>query len=70
MPNQVNRRDVERWLLANGFEKLAGKASGHLQFFNGNIKVTLPGHGPQDLTKKHAAMLRRQLRTYGLNPEW
>ncbi len=70
MAKQVNRRDVERWLLANGFTRAPGKASGHAHFTNGRIKVTLSAHGPQDLTKKTAAMLRRQLQADGLTPDW
>lgn len=41
-----------------------------MHFTNGAIKLTLPGHGPQDLTKKHAGMLRRQLLAAGLTPDW
>jgi hypothetical protein len=25
------------------------------------VKIALPGHGPQDLTKKHVALIVRQL---------
>jgi hypothetical protein len=39
------------------------------------VKVTLPGHGPQDLSKKHIGMLVRQLVQAGfsraeLHDEW
>jgi hypothetical protein len=26
------------------------------------VKITLPGHGPNDLTKKHVGMIMRQLK--------
>lgn len=70
MPRQVERRDVERWLLANGFTKTAGKKTSHVQFVGHGIRVTLPGHGPQDLTKKHVGMLTRRLRAAGLDPDF
>lgn len=64
---QVTRRDVERWLLDHGFTELPGRATGHRQFVREGVKVTLPGHGPQDLTKKHVGMLLRQLQTAGFD---
>ena len=71
----LTRRDAERWLLAHGFvEAPAGKTS-HKHFQRGAVKVTLPGHGPQDLSKKHIGMLVRQLVQAGfsraeLHDEW
>ena len=67
MANQVDRRPVVRWLLARGFEEVPGAQSGHRQFTNGAVKVTLPGHGPQDLTKKHVALLGRALEIGGFD---
>jgi predicted RNA binding protein YcfA (HicA-like mRNA interferase family) len=69
VPNQVNRRDIERWLLDNGF-KYEPKSGGHRYSTNGRIKVTLPGHGPQDLTKKVAGHIRRQLKGAGYDVPW
>ena len=60
---------MERWLLANGFEETPGKKTSHRQFRGRGIKITLPGHGPQDLTKKHVAMIRRQLEAAGFARE-
>jgi predicted RNA binding protein YcfA (HicA-like mRNA interferase family) len=61
MANQVDRRGMERWLLAHGFALLPGKATGHRYYERQGLKITLPGHGPQDLTKKHVAIILRQL---------
>ena len=52
---------MERWLLAHGFEELRGRKTSHRQFEGHGIKITLPGHGPQDLTKKHVALILRQI---------
>ena len=67
MPNQTDRRTRVKWLLAHGFWEVAGVQSGHRQFTNGTVKVTVPGHGPQDLTKKHVALLLRALETGGFD---
>jgi len=56
---------MERWLLANGFTLKAGKKTSHRQFQGHGVTVTLPGHGPPDLTKKHVGMIVRQLETAG-----
>jgi predicted RNA binding protein YcfA (HicA-like mRNA interferase family) len=71
----VTRRDAERWLLAHGFVATPGGKSSHRQFNLGAVKVTLPGHGPQDLSKKHTGMIIRQLERAGfaredLRREW
>ncbi len=65
MSHQVDRRTVVKWLLAHGFAEVAGTQSGHRQFTNGRVKITIPGHGPQDLTKKHVALLTRALEADG-----
>lgn len=64
---QVSRRHLERWLLDHGFSELPGRATGHRQFVRDGVKVTLPGHGPQDLTKKHVGMILRQLEAAGFD---
>jgi len=61
MAAEVTRRAVERWLLDHGFVELPGKKTSHRQFERHGTKITLPGHGPQALTKKHAALIVRQL---------
>jgi predicted RNA binding protein YcfA (HicA-like mRNA interferase family) len=67
--NQVDRRDMERWLVQHGFVRLPGKKTGHVFYERDGVKITLPGHGPQDLTKKHVAMILRQLEGAGFEKE-
>ena len=69
MANQVNRRDLERWLRAHGFVLQTGKKTGHIFYVREGVKITLPGHGPQDLTKKHVAIIMRQLEAAGFDKE-
>ena len=65
MPAEVTRRQMERWLLRNGFALKAGGSTSHRQFQGHGVTVTLPGHGPTDLTKKHVGMIVRQLEAAG-----
>ena len=65
MASEVTRRQMERWLLDNGFTLKAGKKTSHRQFQGHGVTVTLPGHGPPDLTKKHVGMIVRQLESAG-----
>jgi predicted RNA binding protein YcfA (HicA-like mRNA interferase family) len=67
--NQVTRREMETWLLGNGFRKLKGGMTGHVQYEGPGVKITLPGHGPQDLTKKHVALILRALTAAGFDRE-
>ncbi|HET6368994.1 MAG TPA: hypothetical protein VFG27_17315 [Pseudomonadales bacterium] len=69
MSNQVTRREMETWLLGNGFRKLKGGMTGHVQYEGPGVKITLPGHGPQDLTKKHVALILRALTAAGFDRE-
>ena len=69
MSNQVTRREMEAWLLGNGFRKLKGGMTGHVQYEGPAVKITLPGHGPQDLTKKHVALIVRALAAAGFDRE-
>ncbi len=69
MSNQVTRREMETWLLGNGFRKLKGGMTGHVQYEGPGVKITLPGHGPQDLTKKHVALIVRALVGAGFDRE-
>lgn len=66
---EVTRRELARWLLDHGFVELPGRATGHRQFQRAGVKVTLPAHGPQDLTKKHLGMILRQLERAGFDRE-
>jgi predicted RNA binding protein YcfA (HicA-like mRNA interferase family) len=65
MTNEVTVRGMASWLLRNGFEELTGKRTGHRFSQKGNVKITLPGHGPSDLTKKHLGMILRELERMG-----
>jgi predicted RNA binding protein YcfA (HicA-like mRNA interferase family) len=65
MPSQVTRRQIERWLLEHGFTLKPGKMTSHRQFHGHGVTVTLPGHGPPDLTKKHVGMIVRKLEEAG-----
>jgi predicted RNA binding protein YcfA (HicA-like mRNA interferase family) len=69
MANQVSRRAMERWLQDHGFTRAPGKKTSHVFFVREGVKVTLPGHGPQDLTKKHVALILRQLAVAGFDKE-
>jgi hypothetical protein len=51
MAGQVTRRRMATWLLDNGFRRLKGGMSEHVQYERRGVKITLLGHGPQDLTK-------------------
>jgi predicted RNA binding protein YcfA (HicA-like mRNA interferase family) len=67
LPAEVTRRQMERWLLEHGFQELPGKKTSHRQYEGHGIKIALPGHGPQDLTKKHVALIVRQLVAAGFD---
>jgi predicted RNA binding protein YcfA (HicA-like mRNA interferase family) len=65
---QVTRRQMETWLLQHGFTLLPGGKTGHKQYRGpSGVKVSLPGHGPQDLTKKHVALIVRHLVSAGFD---
>jgi predicted RNA binding protein YcfA (HicA-like mRNA interferase family) len=59
MPKEVTVKELVAWLLRNGFNELPGKKGGHRFFGKDHVKITLPGHGPNDLTKKHVGMIMR-----------
>jgi predicted RNA binding protein YcfA (HicA-like mRNA interferase family) len=67
MPSEITRRQMERWLLRNGFVLKAGGRTSHRQFRGHGVTVTLPGHGPPDLTKKHVGMIVRLLEQAGFD---
>jgi hypothetical protein len=60
---------METWLLENGFHRLKGGMSGHVQYERRGVKITLRGHGPQGLTKKHVALILRALDGAGFDRE-
>jgi predicted RNA binding protein YcfA (HicA-like mRNA interferase family) len=65
MTNEVTVRGMASWLMRNGFEELTGTKTGHRFFQKDSVKITLAGHGPNDLTKKHLGMILRQLERMG-----
>ena len=65
----MTRRRLEAWLLENGFHRLKGKMTGHLQYERGGVKITVSGHGAQDLTKKHVGLILRALASAGFDRE-
>jgi predicted RNA binding protein YcfA (HicA-like mRNA interferase family) len=65
MPKEVTVKALTVWLRRNGFNELTGKKTGHRFFEKNHVKITLPGHGPNDLTKKHVGMILRQLEHMG-----
>jgi predicted RNA binding protein YcfA (HicA-like mRNA interferase family) len=67
MPAEVTRQQMERWLLHHGFVLKAGGRTSHRQFQGHGVTVTLPGHGPADLTKKHVGMIVRRLEQAGFD---
>jgi predicted RNA binding protein YcfA (HicA-like mRNA interferase family) len=60
---------METWLLNNGLCRLRGGMSGHVQYERQGVKITVPGHEPQDLTKKHVALILRSLDAAGFHRE-
>jgi predicted RNA binding protein YcfA (HicA-like mRNA interferase family) len=65
----LTRRRLEAWLLEHGFQRLRGKMSGHLHFERDGVKITVPGHGAQDLSKKHIGLIIRALVSAGFDRE-
>jgi len=63
----MTRTDLEKWLLRNNFIQAAAGKTSHKQFVRGGCKVTVPGHGPKDLSKKHVGLILRQLATAGFD---
>jgi predicted RNA binding protein YcfA (HicA-like mRNA interferase family) len=63
----VERDAVVSWLLAHGFVERRGRATSHRQFIRDGVLVTVVGHGPKDLSKKHLGMLLRQLARAGFD---
>jgi predicted RNA binding protein YcfA (HicA-like mRNA interferase family) len=41
--------------------------SSHVQFERAGVKITVPGHGPQELSKKHVGLIIRALTAAGFD---
>ena len=65
----VQRADVERFLLRKGFVLQPGGKTSHRQYKGRGVTITIPGHGPTDLTKKHTGQIIRLLRHAGFTEE-
>ena len=63
------RKQMERWLLRNDFSLKSGRKTGHLHFKGHDVTITLLGHGPTDISKKHVGMILRQLESAGFEKE-
>src|SRR5260370_40436666 len=65
MPKEVTIKALTAWLRRAGYNELRGKKTGHRYFEKHHVKITLPGHGPGGLTKKHVRMNLRQMEHIG-----
>lgn len=65
----LTRKELVRWLLANGFIELPRKASGHRQFELKGVKVAVPDHGDPHVEPKHVSLMARQLAAIGFDPK-
>jgi len=63
----MTRLELERWLIHNEFAQVSGGKTSHKQFVLGACKVTVPGHGSKDVSKKHLGMILRALETAGFD---
>lgn len=63
----VERGTLIAWLLAHDFIERRGRATSHRQFVRDGVLVTVAGHGPRDLSKKHVGMVLRQLERAGFD---
>jgi predicted RNA binding protein YcfA (HicA-like mRNA interferase family) len=64
----VTKRGLVRWLVQNGFRELPRKRTSHRAFERDGLKIMVQDHRRSDLSQKHLGMLRRQLKTIGLEP--
>jgi predicted RNA binding protein YcfA (HicA-like mRNA interferase family) len=60
----LSRRELVAWLLAEGFTPRVGQTS-HVQYSKAGVTITVPGHGPDAVSKKHTGMICRQLERLG-----
>lgn len=65
----MNRHDLAAWLLRNGFAEVAKRGTGHAQFIHAatGVKVTLPGHGPKELTRATTGNVVREIERAGFD---
>lgn len=65
----VERKQLVKWLLKNGFAELPRKATGHRHFEQRGVKVTVVDHGSPSVEPKHISLLARQLAPLGFDPK-
>lgn len=63
----MTRMALEKWLVHNNFTQVSAGKTSHKQFVLGTCKVTVPGHGSKDLSKKHLGMILRSLESVGFD---
>ena len=63
----MTRLALEKWLIRNNFTPAPAGKTSHRQFVLGTCKVTVPGHGSKDLSKKHLGMILRSLESVGFD---
>ena len=63
----MTRTALEKWLVHNNFTQVSAGKTSHKQFVLGTCKVTVPGHGSKDLSKKHLGMILRSLESVGFD---
>jgi len=63
----MTRTALEKWLVHNNFTQVSAGKTSHKQFVLGTCKVTVPGHGSKDLSKKHLGMILRSLESIGFD---
>ena len=63
----MTRMELEKWLIHHKFTQAPAGKTSHKQFVLGACKLTVPGHGSKDLSKKHLGMILRSLETVGFD---
>jgi predicted RNA binding protein YcfA (HicA-like mRNA interferase family) len=69
MASTINRRSLVRWLLDNGFIEEPNLSTSHRHFSKGSLKVSIKGHGPNDVAKTTLGNIIRQLVSAGWSRE-
>lgn len=66
----LTRHALRRWLLANGFEEVAGRRDGHRRFAHPKgVTLSVAWHGKTELSQKHVGMMLRTLAAAGFDRE-
>lgn len=65
----TKRRELEQYLVRLGFKEVPNRASGHRQFIRDKQKVTLLGHGSNDIDKGIMGAVLKQLERAGISRE-